>query len=79
MQILLFRLGPESDWHPLTHLAQALASHTPTAIGIVTESADPVLPRGSIVLPGNSTARPVLQAAFGDATRSGQVGWLEKQ
>src|SRR6185437_721152 len=31
MHILLLPLGPREEWHPLTHLAAALASSSPTA------------------------------------------------
>jgi xanthine/CO dehydrogenase XdhC/CoxF family maturation factor len=51
MRILLLRVGPDSDWQPLTHLARALASHAPTAVGIVLESAWPELPIGALTLP----------------------------
>lgn len=51
MQILLLRVGPDRDWQPLTHLTRALAAYTPTAVGIVTESASPDVPAGSTVLP----------------------------
>ena len=50
MKILLLRAGPDRNWQPLTHLARALASHTPTAIGITLESAVPELPVGAMLL-----------------------------
>ena len=88
MQILLLRAGPDRDWQPLTHLARALAGHAPTAIGIVTESARPDLPAGTIALPlrAGADAAPQaqaplggqsVQAALADAVRSGHVSWVE--
>ena len=88
MQILLLRAGPDRDWQPLTHLARALAGHAPTAIGIVTESARPDLPAGTITLPlrAGADAAPQaqaplggqsVQAALADAVRSGHVSWVE--
>ena len=90
MKILLLRAGPDRDWQPLTHLAQALASHTPTSIGVILESSWPELPLGAIALPGepdlrtlpdtlSSTARavlsgPTVQSALEEANRSGRMG-----
>lgn len=51
MRILLLRAGPDRDWQPLTHLAQALANHSPTAVGLVVESSWPELPIGTVALP----------------------------
>jgi xanthine dehydrogenase accessory factor len=51
MRILLLRAGPDRDWQPVTHLARALASHMPTAVGIVVESTHPDHPAGAITLP----------------------------
>ena len=51
MHILLLRVGPREDWQPLTHLAAALGAHIPTAIGVVTESRDPGIPVGALLLP----------------------------
>ncbi|TLY77297.1 MAG: hypothetical protein E6K49_08560 [Gammaproteobacteria bacterium] len=90
MQILLLRAGPDRDWQPLTHLARALAGHAPTAIGIVTESACPDLPAGTIALPlrAGADAAPQaqaplggqsVQAALADAVRSGHVSWVEAE
>jgi xanthine dehydrogenase accessory factor len=93
MKILLLRVGPDRDWQPLTHLARALASHTPTSIGIVLESSWPELPPGAITLP-DEPARPTLpdtlsfaaravlsgsavQAALEEAKRSGRTGVAE--
>jgi xanthine/CO dehydrogenase XdhC/CoxF family maturation factor len=51
MRILLLRIGPDRDWQPLAHLARELASHTPTAAGLIVESGWPELPVGTVVLP----------------------------
>ena len=68
MQILLLRAGPDRDWQPLTHLAGALAGHAPTAIGIVTESARPDLPAGTIALPLRTPAALAASAARRNST-----------
>jgi xanthine dehydrogenase accessory factor len=54
MRILLLRVGPREEWQPLAHLAAALAGHTQTAIGVVTESRDPAVPAGALLLPAAS-------------------------
>ena len=51
MRILLLRVGPQERWEPLARLAAALAAHAPAAVGLVTESADPKRPVGSLALP----------------------------
>jgi xanthine dehydrogenase accessory factor len=51
MHILLLRVGPREEWQPLAHLAAALAAHRPTAVGIVTESADAAVPAGALLVP----------------------------
>lgn len=51
MHILLLRVGPQEEWQPLAHLGAALAAHSPTTVGIVTESQDPGIPPGALVLP----------------------------
>jgi xanthine dehydrogenase accessory factor len=51
MHILLLRVGPQEEWQPLAHMAAALAAHSPTAIGVVTESRDDALPAGALLLP----------------------------
>jgi xanthine/CO dehydrogenase XdhC/CoxF family maturation factor len=59
MHVLLLRVGPREEWQPLAHLAAALAAHTPTAIGVVTESRDGATPMGALLLPpvpGDATA-----------------------
>ena len=93
MRILLLRVGPDRDWQPLMHLARCLASHTPTAIGIILESTWPQLPIGAIALPDGASrvaspgvpspqARrtlegPMVQAALKEAAHSGRVSWVE--
>lgn len=51
MHIVLLRVGPREEWQPLAHLAAALGAHTPTAVGVVTESQDAALPAGTLLLP----------------------------
>ena len=93
MKILLLRAGPEHDWQPLTHLARALAHHTPTAIGITLESSWPELPIGSMVLPeGDSAitlpptlsaggrailAGPAVRAVLTESARTGRTAVAE--
>jgi len=85
MQILLLRVGPREAWEPLSHLAESLAAHRPTAVGIVTESERDDLPVGTVFLPPvlngadavdplpDPRARKVLE----QAARSGRVDWFE--
>jgi xanthine dehydrogenase accessory factor len=93
MRILLLRAGPDRDWQPLTHLARSLASHTPTAVGIVLESGWPELPIGAIALsegasavslPGTlspqaraTLAGPIVQAALDRSVQSGRAASAE--
>jgi xanthine dehydrogenase accessory factor len=93
MRILLLRAGPDRDWQPLTHLARALAGHTPTSIGIVVESTWPELPIGAVVLPeGNAVrsfpdtltprardtlASPTVRASLEESAQSGRASWSE--
>jgi len=69
MRVLLLRVGPREEWQPLAHLAAALAAHSPTAIGVVTESRDGAAPMGALLLPpatggaGPREARAVPSAA----------------
>ena len=93
MKILLLRAGPDRDWQPLTHLARALAAHTPTALGISLESPSPELPLGAMVLPGGDSpvtlppnlsasgrgilTGPEVQAALGEAARTGRATTIE--
>jgi xanthine/CO dehydrogenase XdhC/CoxF family maturation factor len=86
MQILLLRVGPESGWQPLTHLAKSVASRAPTAVGFVTESAAARVPVGSLVLPdppltGSCGPGPLaeelqIQVALKAAASAGHVGWF---
>jgi xanthine/CO dehydrogenase XdhC/CoxF family maturation factor len=77
MHILLFRAGPDRDWQPLTHLTRSLVTYTPTAVGIVVESASTELPAGSFTLPEG--ASPEVRAALEQAGRSGRAGWISGQ
>jgi xanthine/CO dehydrogenase XdhC/CoxF family maturation factor len=56
MHILLLRIGPQEEWQPLAHLATALAAHSPTAVGVVTESHDDDVPVGTLLLPHTTDA-----------------------
>lgn len=58
MHILVVRVGPREEWQPLAHLAAALTAHSPTAIGVVTESQDSGIPAGALLLPPVSGASP---------------------
>ena len=81
MHILLFRVGPDHDWQPLTHLARSLEVSQPTAIGIVAESTDPAVPLGTFALPGQAQGilnASGVQAALDSAARSGRTQWLEQ-
>jgi len=75
MNILLFRVGPEHDWQPLTHLAKNLATHSRTAVAVVVESTDPNVPIGTITLPRDASRQ--VQDLLAAAARSGKVDWLE--
>ncbi len=77
MQILLFRVGPERDWQPLTHLARSLATYTPTSIGIVVESSNAQMPIGTVTLPDG--ASPAVRPALENAGRSGRAEWVTGQ
>ena len=93
MKILLLRAGPDRDWQPLTHLARALAAHTPTAIGIALESTSPELPIGAMVLTDTDAAvtlpphlsasgralltGPTVQATLAESARSGRATVIE--
>ena len=71
MQILLFRVGPQTDWQPLAYLAHSLATYTPTAVGIVSESSNPGMPVGALVLP--EQAPPQLRVTLENAAGSGRA------
>ncbi len=75
MRILLLRIGPENEWQPLSWLANALARHAATAVGILTESTDPRLPVGRVELPDH-TQDPQIRDALQRAAHTGKVDWL---
>lgn len=93
MRILLLRVGPDRNWQPLTHLSRALRSHTPTAAGIVLESAWSELPIGTVTLAEGASADslpatlsaqaraaltgPAVHDALRETAASGRVGWIE--
>lgn len=85
MQILLLRAGPDNAWQPLGHLADALARHAATAVGIVVDSGNPDLPRGTLVLPAPTPIAPpslalaAVQAALVQATADGRTRWVEAE
>jgi len=54
MHILLMCVGPGNHWQPLAQLADALAAHTPAAVGIVVESERSDSPVGTVVLHGSA-------------------------
>jgi xanthine/CO dehydrogenase XdhC/CoxF family maturation factor len=70
MQILLLRVGPDRDWQPLTRLARALASHTPTAVGIVLESAWPELPIGAVAIQDGASSASLLPSTLSARARA---------
>ncbi|WP_246039037.1 XdhC family protein [Peristeroidobacter soli] len=74
MEVLLLRVGPDTQWQPLAHLSQALLSHTRTAVGIVTESADTNTPVGTVVVP-NGTQGDQVHFALQDAAERAETGW----
>jgi xanthine/CO dehydrogenase XdhC/CoxF family maturation factor len=85
MHILLLRVGPQTNWQPLTHLAASLAAHQPTSIGIVVESERADLPIGTLALP-RSPGSPVTSALLRDsaveavleqAVQTGRPSWFE--
>ena len=92
MEILLFRIGPQSDWQPFTHLVRSLATSTRTAIGIVMQSSEPLPPVGAFMLPAHSavgaggdttllssdSADEGLQAALRAAALSGRAEALDR-
>jgi xanthine dehydrogenase accessory factor len=74
MRILLMRAGPDRDWQPLTHLARCLESRTPTAVGIVLESAWPELPIGAVALPEGASSTPVFPPTLSGPARETLIG-----
>jgi xanthine dehydrogenase accessory factor len=77
MHILLLRVGPQEEWQPLMHLAGALGAHTPTAIGVVTESQDREIPLGALLLPQSPGASAI--ALPRSLPSSAQAALLEPQ
>jgi xanthine dehydrogenase accessory factor len=51
MRIFLLRVGPENGWQPIDHFAQALATHSLAAAGIVVESDGAGQPPGTVIVP----------------------------
>jgi xanthine/CO dehydrogenase XdhC/CoxF family maturation factor len=81
MKILLMRASASNGWQPLAHLADSLATHTPTAVGLVTEGASDGLPAGAVVLkavngPVASGVLATIQDALSEASQSRKVGWI---
>ena len=63
MRIVLLRCGPENDWQPLQHLAEAQRAHRQAAVGIVCDSARAEVPVGTLVLPDSTPAAAPLASA----------------
>src|SRR6185503_695797 len=82
MKILLMRAAASNGWQPLTHLADALATHSPTAVGLVAEGTSGGLVPGTVVVGSvdgvgsGSSAPATIQAALADAAHTRTVGWL---
>lgn len=86
MQIFLLRVEPSSGWEPLAHLAQSLALHRATAVGVVVESTETKVAPGSVVLPESGlkeSNRPEplvgdagVQAALSAAAMSRRLSWI---
>ena len=92
MHILLMCVGPGNHWQPLAQLADALAAHTPIAVGIVVESERSDSPAGTVVLHGSGADGTALDGAGGSEVRgvdervdvalataadTGRTGWFE--
>lgn len=81
MHVLLLRVGPTEQWQPLAHLATAFAAHTPTAVGLVAETADTRIALGAVVLPdagATDMLTDALRAALKTASRAGVPAWFEQ-
>jgi xanthine/CO dehydrogenase XdhC/CoxF family maturation factor len=82
MKILLVRAAASNGWQPLAHLSDALATHSPTAVGLVAEGAADGLTPGAVVLGtrngagGGSSMLATIQSALSDAAHTRTVGWL---
>ncbi len=83
MRILLLPVGPANDWQPLACLAEALAAHLPAVIGVVSESAQPDVPVGSLALlhDPHGLSPPALRdgavrQGLQEAAAAGESRWL---
>jgi xanthine/CO dehydrogenase XdhC/CoxF family maturation factor len=63
MRIVLLRCGPENDWQPLQHLAEAQRAHRQAAVGIVCDSERAEVPVGTLVLADSACGRASLASA----------------
>jgi xanthine/CO dehydrogenase XdhC/CoxF family maturation factor len=79
MHILLMRVGADTDWQPLAHLARCLTQYQQTAVGIVVESERADVPVGTIALPGHAGApgNPGVEAMLAETMRTGRTSWFE--
>jgi xanthine dehydrogenase accessory factor len=79
MHILLMRVGADTDWQPLAHLARCLTQYQPTAVGIVVESERADVPVGTVALPsdGGAPGNPGVEAILAEAMRTGRTSWFE--
>ncbi len=87
MQILLLQAGPANAWQPLAHMSAALEAHQPTAIGVITESSQPDVRTGTVVLPAGAgtsapsppaLAGPEVQGLLRQAAARRETCWLEQ-
>lgn len=80
MHVLLLRVGPLEHWQPLAHFAEAFATHTPTAVGLIAESHDARLALGTVMLPNDATETlgAAARTALASASRSAEPGWFEQ-
>jgi xanthine dehydrogenase accessory factor len=74
MDVLLTRLDPVADWHPMSTLVDATERRIPTVWTVVTASDDPAIPIGTFVL-SQWPAVIGMPAEVSDETR----GWLEQR
>jgi xanthine dehydrogenase accessory factor len=81
MHILLMRVGPDTEWQPLAHLAGCLSQHQPTAVGIVVESELPDSPVGSVTLPqvSGAPANHAIERMLAEAARTERTSWFESE
>lgn len=81
MHVLLLRVGPLEHWQPLAHLAEALAAHRPTAVGLVAESRDAHIALGTVALPDEDPTgilSDAARAALAASSRAPEPGWFEQ-